>query len=83
MLHRGVLQGVTLSSVLRGVTLSINTLVTLIISGHTRNTPHGITCGLRAVTVVIFCNFVVLDFTRGPLRHIHVITNDPIEYSWV
>ena len=54
MLHRGVLQGVTLSSVLRGVTvtLSINTLVTLIIIGHTRNTPHGITCGLRILTVV-------------------------------
>ena len=47
MLHRGVLQGVTLSSVLQGVTLSINTLDTLIISGHshTRNTPHGITDG--------------------------------------
>ena len=59
MLHRGVLQGVTLSSVLQGVTLSINTLDTLIISGHThtRNTPHGITCGLRILTVIQFCNF--------------------------
>ena len=80
MLHRGVLQGVTLSSVLRGVTLSINTLVTLIISGHTRNTPHGITCDLRALTVVKFCNFDVIDCTH--FCHIHV-TNDPIEYSWV
>ena len=60
MLHRGVLQGVTLSSVLQVVTLSINTLDTLIISGHThtRNTPHGITCGaLRILTVIQFCNF--------------------------
>ena len=57
MLHRGVLQGVTLSSVLQGVTLSINTLDTLIISGHTRNTPLGITCGLRILTVIQFCNF--------------------------
>ena len=67
MLHRGVLQGVTLSSVLQGVTLSINTLDTLIISGHThtRNTPHGITCGLRILTVVKFCNFDVLDCTHG------------------
>ena len=83
MLHRGVLQGVTLSSVLRGVTLSINTLVTLIIIGHTRNTPHGITCGLRALTVVIFCNSDVFDCTHSAFCHIHVITNDPIEYSWV